>query len=83
MWLYALLTHAVDQRLDPDYLCGLTRTYAISAVLQVVAVALSFVDWRLGLALAAAVTLYNLRAPPWPIYDQGPGAGPNPAIDQT
>jgi uncharacterized membrane protein len=82
-WLYALRTHAVDQRLDPDYLCGLTRTYVISAVLQIVAVALSFVDWRLGLALAAAVTLYNLRAPPWPVYDQGPGAGPNPAIDQT
>jgi uncharacterized membrane protein len=82
-WLYALRTHAVDQRLDPDYLRGLTRTYVISAALQVVAVALSFADWRLGLGLAGAVTLYNLRAPPWPVYDLGPEAGPNPAIEQT
>jgi hypothetical protein len=50
---------------------------------QVVAVALSFADWRLGLGLAAAVTLYNLRAPPWPVYDQAPEAGPNPNIEQT
>ena len=82
-WLYALRTHAVDQRLDPDYLRGLTRTYVASGVVQVVAVALSFADWRLGLGLAAAVTLYNLRAPPWPVYDQAPEAGPNPNIEQT
>jgi uncharacterized membrane protein (DUF485 family) len=84
-WLYAMKTRAFDPRLDDAYLRELTRGYLIASGLMVAAVVLSFVDWRLGLGLAGAVTLYHLRAPPWPVYEepQTAHAHPHPDAEQT
>ncbi|MDB5450067.1 MAG: hypothetical protein JWQ52_1195 [Phenylobacterium sp.] len=82
-WLYAQRTRAVDPRLDHDYLRRLTRIYVATAALQVAAAVLSLVDWRLGLGLAAAVTLYHLRAPPWPVYEDAPEPQPHPDTELT
>lgn len=81
-WVYARRTQAMDPRLDDDYLDGLTRTYLITAALMGSAVALSLLDWRLGLGLAGALTLYHLRPPPWPVYE-AEEERPHPFADQT
>jgi uncharacterized membrane protein len=81
-WLYARRTLAMDQRLDEAYLGGLTRIYLITAALMAAAVALSLFDWRLGLGLAALLTLYHLRAPPWPVYEDAAEAHQHPNHDQ-
>jgi uncharacterized membrane protein len=82
-WLYARRTRAMDPRLDDAYLDDLTRTYVITAWLMLGAVALSFLDWRVGLGLAAALTLYHLRAPPWPVYEAVEAGRPSPEAEQT
>jgi uncharacterized membrane protein len=82
-WLYARRTRAMDQRLDDAYLGGLTRIYLVTAALMAGAVALSLFDWRLGLGLAAVLTLYHLRAPPWPVYEESAEAHQHPNHDQT
>jgi hypothetical protein len=38
--------------------------------LMAAAAALSFLRWEAGLALAAAVTLFQLRAPETPVYTE-------------
>lgn len=81
-WVYARRTRAMDRRLDEDYLAGLTRTYLITAGLMAGALVLSLLDWRLGLGLAGAVTLYHLRAPRWPVYETEE-VHPHPHAEQT
>ncbi|MDB5476234.1 MAG: hypothetical protein JWP49_1745 [Phenylobacterium sp.] len=81
-WVYARRTHAMDPRLDDAYLDGLTRIYLLTAALMAAAVALSLLDWRLGLGFAALLTLYHLRAPPWPVYEIEE-ARPHPDAEQT
>ena len=58
----------VDHRLEPGYVARLDRKYAVTTLLMLAAVALVFVRWEAGLALAAAVILYYLRAPETPKY---------------
>lgn len=58
----------VDARLDPAYVDRLDRKYGWSAIIMIAAGMLVFVRWEVGLALAAAVTLFYLRAPETPVY---------------
>lgn len=67
-WRTGCLTGDVDDRLDPAYVARLTRKYYVTAALMAAAAALVFVRWEAGLALAAAVTLFYLRAPETPVY---------------
>ena len=63
----------VDSRLDPAYVDRLDHKYTMMAVAMVVAAALAFVRWEVGLALAGMITLYHLRPPETPLYvDQAP-----------
>jgi uncharacterized membrane protein len=67
-WRTGRLTGDVDDRLDKAYVERLTRKYDVTAALMVTAAALAFVRWEAGLGLAAAITLFYLRAPETPVY---------------
>ncbi|MFN3725715.1 MAG: TMEM175 family protein [Allosphingosinicella sp.] len=60
----------VDARLEPHYVDCLNRRYNVSTVLLIVAAALALIRWEVGLALASAVTLFYLLAPPTPVYTE-------------
>ena len=67
-WQTGCWTGDVDDRLDRNYVRRLTRKYRITTGLMLAATALVFVSWPIGLALAAAVTLFYVRAPETPVY---------------
>jgi uncharacterized membrane protein len=67
-WRVGCATGDVDDRLERDYVGRLTRKYYRITALMVAAAALAFLRWEVGLALAAAVTLFYLRAPETPVY---------------
>lgn len=67
-WRTALAMGGIDDRLDQAYIKRLNQRYTIVAVMMAAAAGLALVSWELGLALAAAVTLYQLRPPETPIY---------------
>jgi uncharacterized membrane protein len=67
-WKVGCATGDVDDRLEPAYVARLTRKYYVTTGLMVAAAALAVLRWEAGLALAAAVTLYYLRAPETPVY---------------
>ena len=67
-WSTGCATGDVDDRLDKAYVARLTRKYRWTAALMALAAALAFVRWEAGLAVAAAVTLFHLRAPETPVY---------------
>jgi len=69
-WRTGCATGDVDDRLDPAYVARLTRKYQWMTALMAAAAALSFLRWEAGLALAAAVTLFQLRAPETPVYTE-------------
>ncbi|HEV2747864.1 MAG TPA: TMEM175 family protein [Allosphingosinicella sp.] len=69
-WKTGCATGDVDDRLDEAYVARLTRKYQWTTALMAAAAALSFLRWEAGLALAAAVTLYQLRAPETPVYTE-------------
>lgn len=69
-WKTGCATGDVDDRLEQAYVGRLTRKYYVTTALMVAAAALSFVRWEAGLALAAAVTLFYLRAPETPVYTE-------------
>ncbi|HEY5723546.1 MAG TPA: TMEM175 family protein [Allosphingosinicella sp.] len=69
-WKTGCATGDVDDRLEPSYVERLTRKYQVTAALMVAAAALVFLRWEAGLALAAAVILYYLRAPETPVYTE-------------
>lgn len=69
-WRTGCATGDVDDRLDAAYVARLTRKYQWMAGLMAAAAALSFLRWEVGLALAAAITLFQLRAPETPIYTE-------------
>ena len=69
-WKTGCATGDVDDRLEPSYVDRLTRKYLVTAALMVAAAALVFLRWEAGLALAAAVTLYYLKAPETPVYTE-------------
>lgn len=58
----------VDDRLEPHYVERLNRRYNVSTALLIVAAGLALLRWEAGLALASAVTLFYLLAPPTPVY---------------
>ena len=58
----------VDARLEPEYVDCVNRRYNVSTALLIVAAALVLIRWEAGLALASAVTLFYLLAPPTPVY---------------
>ena len=67
-WKVGCYTGDVDDRLEPAYVGRLTRKYYVTTALMVAAALLAFLRWEAGLALAAAVTLFYLRAPETPAY---------------
>ena len=69
-WKTGCATNDVDDRLEPSYVDRLTRKYHVTTALMVAAAALVFVRWEAGLALAAVVTLYYLKAPETPVYTE-------------
>jgi len=58
----------IDDRLDQAYVDRLTRKYYWTTGLMGAAVALAFIRWELGLALAGLVILSYLRPPETPVY---------------
>ena len=69
-WKTGCATNDVDDRLEPAYVDRLTRKYYVTTALMIAAAALVFARWEVGLALAAAVTLYYLKAPETPVYTE-------------
>jgi uncharacterized membrane protein len=68
-WLYASRGHKlIDHRLDPRFLRRLTLQYAGSVMVYVVAVLVSLVAFRLGLAICLGLTLLYLAPPNTPAY---------------
>ncbi len=67
-WKTGCWTCDVDDRLEGAYVARLTRKYEVITALMVAAAALAFIRWEAGLALAGAVTLFQLRAPETPAY---------------
>lgn len=67
-WLQAIRSHVIDQRLDPAYVRGLTIQYTVTSAAFIIAFLATMLYWALGIAIAAAVTLYYLRPPPRPQY---------------
>ncbi|PSJ40544.1 TMEM175 family protein [Allosphingosinicella deserti] len=67
-WKTGCKTNDVDDRLDANYVRRLTRKYEVTTGLLLLAAAIAFLRWEAGLALAAVVTLANLRAPETPRY---------------
>lgn len=58
----------IDSRLLPAYVARLDRRYNISTGLMILAGALAFVRWEIGLALASAITIFFILPPPTPGY---------------
>jgi len=72
-WKTGVATGDVDDRLEGEYVARLTRKYSVTAAVSVAAAGLAFVRWEAGLALAAAVLVFYLRAPETPAYvEQAP-----------
>jgi len=76
-WRTARATGDLDERLDAAYVKRLDQYYFRLDAAMVVAAILVFFIWELGLALASATTLYQLRPPETPIY-----ANQAPVIDE-
>jgi uncharacterized membrane protein len=67
-WRTGCATGDVDDRLDQAYVARLTRKYYWMTGAMAAAAALALVRWEAGLALAAAVTCFQLRPPETPVY---------------
>ena len=76
-WRTARATGDLDERLDAAYVKRLDQYHLLLDAAMVVAAILVFFVWELGLALASATTLYQLRPPETPIY-----ASQAPVIDE-
>jgi len=75
IWLYASRGHRlVSRRLDPTFLRRPTVQYIGSVALYMLAVLVSWIEFRLGLAICIGLTLLYLRPPNTPAYiDSGRG----------
>jgi uncharacterized membrane protein len=67
-WSVGLASGHVDGRLEPGYVTRLNRKYWYSTVVLLAGATLRIASWPVGLALAAAVTLYYLIPPETPSY---------------
>lgn len=71
-WAYAVRMGLLDPRLTPKYLRGLTTRYTATALCFVLGAAIvAVVDWRLGMAVTALVSLTYLLPPSTPEYQAG------------
>ena len=71
-WLYALPhRRIVDERLSSEYLRNMTRRYAISTLIQALAVPLAFFAPRTAVALSLGVVVFFMLPPPKPRYHFG------------
>jgi uncharacterized membrane protein len=69
MWLYASRgQRLISRRLDPGFLRRLTIQYIGSVALYALAVLVSLVEFRAGLAICIGLTLLYLRPPNIPAY---------------
>ena len=69
MWLYASWgQRLVSRRLEPGFLRRLTLQYIGSVALYALAVLVSLIEFRLGLAICIGLTLLYLRPPNTPAY---------------
>ncbi|HTJ90483.1 MAG TPA: TMEM175 family protein [Acidocella sp.] len=67
MWLYACSgRRLVDRRLEPRFLWILTAKYVVSVVVYSIAVYVSWVAFKLGLACCVGLTLLYLTPPYFP-----------------
>ena len=80
-WLYATAKGLPDPRLTDAYLRRLTLKYVATAALYWIALALAFWNWRLGLLLAALVTLGYVVPPMRLAYK--PGEEPKDALEEA
>lgn len=81
-WGYAARRGLVDARLAPAYVRRLTRAYVLSAAALVTGAAVAtLLDWRVGLGLAAAVTLGYGAPPAAPEYR--PGQAPESELEDA
>ncbi len=81
-WRYSVWRGFPDPRLEPAYLIQVRRRYDIGAALYLVGVALTaWVDWRLGMALVALVTLSYAWPPMTPRYR--PGQEPRDELEEA
>ena len=69
VWLYASRgQRLVNRRLDPGFLRRLTIQYASSTALYTLAVVVSLIEYRLGLAICIGLTLLYMRQPNAPAF---------------
>ena len=69
MWLYASRgQRLISRRLDPGFLRRLTIQYIGSVALYALAVLVSLIEFRVGLAICIGLTLLYLRPPNIPAY---------------
>jgi hypothetical protein len=69
MWLYASHNHRLlDKKLDDGFMEYLTRKYAASTVLYLLAITLSLWNGTAGLVLCAGLTLLYLLPSKKPVY---------------
>ena len=80
-WVYATGKGLPDPRLAESYLNRLTLKYAATAVLYWIAFALAFWDWRLGLVVAALVSLGYVVPPMQPVFK--PGQEPEDELEEA
>lgn len=75
VWLYAARGHRlIDKRLDPRFVRRLTMQYSASVALYAIAVLVSLVSYRLGLAVCIGLTLLYLLPTGAPVYQHGHNA---------
>lgn len=67
-WRTARVMDDLDERLDTAFVKRLDQHYARMAAVMFIAAILVFFSWELGLAVAGATTLYQLRPPETPLY---------------
>lgn len=67
-WRTGVVHNDVDQRLERAYVERLNRKYRLALILMILATALAFVRWEIGLFLTLLITLTFLRSPETPVY---------------
>lgn len=74
MWRYGNAHKLTDSRLEPEYITFLTRQYAVSNLLYIVAVLVSLVNATLGLAIEIVLAFLYFLPQPAPSYRAVPKA---------
>jgi len=67
-WWYACRAGLVDERLDPDFVKALSVRHHLSVLPFILAFAVSYINWALGLLIILAIVGVYLAPPPLPVY---------------